>query len=258
MAISLLPAVLLLIISKSITAFHQSDSRHLIEQVREAELKLFRLESILAESISIVDSKNVYIKGTENKVDEMTSEVDHLQSVLLTIKNNSSSPNERLNRLQEEVRLLWATARKNNFELHTLELKAQDAENGLEITKSKVETMNAIVIEQWIQIQHLEQALVITERGVQEVKRQVSRHSFLKFLKRQCEVLLADWWDMLERTWSVVKRNHHQLQQFVQHEMQKWKYSAVFANKEVVFFVASALITFPALSLGLLLLNSFC
>uniref|UniRef100_A0A251VR75 Uncharacterized protein n=1 Tax=Helianthus annuus TaxID=4232 RepID=A0A251VR75_HELAN len=55
-----------------------------------------------------------------------------------------------------------------------------------------------------------------------EVKRQLSRCSFLT---------------VLETAWSTIKQKHHQLQGFVMIQMQKWKYTAAFANKEVVFFV---------------------
>ncbi|KAI3510430.1 hypothetical protein L1887_17412 [Cichorium endivia] len=264
---SLLPAVLLfhlLIICQSMAAVSQSSRiggeghRDLIDEIREAELKVVRLESILVESNSIVDSKNLYVKESEKLVEEMTSEVDHLQSVLLTMKNDSTCANERFNNLEEEVRILWDTARRNNFELHNLESKAQDAEKRLKITKSRVETMAAIVTEQWIHIQHLEQALEISQRRIEEVKRNVTRCSFVKFVKSQLGSLLNNCWKMMERSWSTVKQNHHQLQRFVKNEMQKWKYTAAYANKEVVFFLASALITFPALSLGVLLLNNFC
>ncbi|PWA65877.1 hypothetical protein CTI12_AA333660 [Artemisia annua] len=245
--------MMIIIISKSFAA-----EDLIIDQVREAELKVANLESALEESIRILDSKNLYIKESEKLVEEKTSEVNHLQSVLLTMKNDSSWANEKLNRLEEEVRLLWDTARNNNFELHTLEAKAQDAEKRLKNTKSRVETMAAIVTEQWIQVQQLEQALVIAERGIEEVKRKVSKCYFLKFFKRQFGNLLDDGWKMLERNWSAVKQYHHKLQGFVKNEMQKWEYTAAYANKEVVFFVASALITFPTLSVGVFLLNNFC
>ncbi|KAJ9566474.1 hypothetical protein OSB04_002440 [Centaurea solstitialis] len=297
---SLLPALFLsylLIICNSMATISQS-STDLIHEIREAELKVVRLEFILEESIIIVDSKNLYIKEREKLVEEMTDEVDHLQSAVLTMKNDSSSANERFHRLEEEVRLLWAAARRNNFELHTLESKAQDAESRLEITKSRVEKMASVVTEQWIQIQHLEQALEIAERSSKAIKRQLSstRCSFLKVLTHSFAFVvfiqsqlgdLGDWWEVLERTWSVVKQNHHQvsppihffalltkkenlhkyscyglighyqwncgdkilttasiaiqLQRFVMNNMQKWKYTAAYANKEVVFFVVRSL-----------------
>ncbi|KAM0064147.1 hypothetical protein Hdeb2414_s0003g00099371 [Helianthus debilis subsp. tardiflorus] len=252
MGISLSMVVLLFHILIIIIICYKSMAVNLMDEIREAELKILGLESMIEESIWILDSKNMYIKEREKLVTELTTEFDHLQSVLLTIKNDSSScANERL---EEEVRLLWATARRNNFELHSLESKAQDAETRLEVTKSRVETVTAIVNQQWIQIQHLEQALVIAQKESNEVKRQLSRCSFLKFLKRQ----FGHCPEALETAWSTIKQKHHQLQRFVMIQMQKWKYTAAFANKEVVFFVASALITFPALSLGMILLNNVC
>ncbi|GKA05106.1 hypothetical protein Tco_0684226, partial [Tanacetum coccineum] len=186
-------------------------------QVGQAHLKL---ESTLEDRIRILDSKNLYIKQTEKLLEEKSTEINHFQSLLLTIKNDSSWANEKLNRLEEEVRLLWDTARNNNFELHTLESKAQDAERRLKTTKSRVEMMAAIVTEQWIQVQRLEQALVIAE-----------------FVKGQFGNLLDDGWKMLERNWSAAKQYHHKLQGFVKNEMQKWEFTAAYANKEVVFFV---------------------
>lgn len=43
-------------------------------------------ESVLVESNSIVDSKDLYVKESEKLVEEMSNEVDHLQSVLLAMK----------------------------------------------------------------------------------------------------------------------------------------------------------------------------
>ncbi|KAK1407588.1 hypothetical protein QVD17_39208 [Tagetes erecta] len=255
-SVSMLPLLLLFhfLISFRSLALTAPTSVDLIHQIREAELKILRLESSLEESISILDYKNMYIKEREKFVKETTSEIDHVQAVLLTMKNNSCA-SESFNRLEEEVQLLWATARRNNFEIHNLESKVQRAKNRLEVTKSRVEMMTEIVTEQWIQIQHLEQALVISEKGIKEDKMQVSRCFFLKFFKRQFGNFLDECQEVLETTWSAVKQNHHQLQRFVKKEMQKWKFTAAFANREVVFFVASALITFPVLSIGVFVLN---
>ncbi|XP_076911523.1 uncharacterized protein LOC143569523 [Bidens hawaiensis] len=246
--VKLVPAVLVFYI---LISYQSIDviALNLIDEIREAELKIVTLESVLEESISIVDSKNIHIKETEILVKKLTAESDHLQSVSLTMKNDS---NETLNGLEEEVRLLWGTARRNNFELHSLESKAQDAESRLEVIKSRVEMLAEIVNQQWIQIQHLEQALVIAQKGSEEI---VSRCFFLKFFKRGFFIKCPE---ILEATWSKIKQNHHQLQGFVKKEMQKGKYTAALANKEVVFFLASALITFPALSLGVFLLSNFC
>ncbi|KAG5561735.1 hypothetical protein RHGRI_004698 [Rhododendron griersonianum] len=100
--------------------------------------------------------------------------------VLLYLQGESSRANERLNQLEEEVRLLWANMRKTNFELHHLESKAQDAENNMNLVASRVETMAAIVTEQWIQIRQLEQALHNAEVQALTVKRLPTRCKFLK------------------------------------------------------------------------------
>ncbi|BFG14549.1 hypothetical protein CerSpe_008230 [Prunus speciosa] len=78
-------------------------------------------------------------------------------------QRDSLATDERLNALEEEVRLLWAASRKYNFDLHVLESKAQDAEDRLETVGSQAQKMADIVTEQWIQIQRLEQALHISQ-----------------------------------------------------------------------------------------------
>ncbi|CAL2226212.1 unnamed protein product [Prunus armeniaca] len=73
-------------------------------------------------------------------------------------RRDSLATDERLNALEEEVRLLWAASRKYNFDLHVLESKAQDDEDRLETVASQAPKMADIVTEQWIQIQRFEQA----------------------------------------------------------------------------------------------------
>ncbi|KAI8567766.1 hypothetical protein RHMOL_Rhmol02G0147200 [Rhododendron molle] len=170
--------------------------------------------------------------------------------VLLYLQGESSRANERLNQLEEEVRLLWANMRKTTFELHHLESKAQDAENNMNLVASQVETMAAIVTEQWIQIRQLEQALHNAEVQALTVKRLPTRSKFLKKLKGildsslfhkesplgsyACQAL-----HQLEKISSAAKKYHHELQGFIKQEMEKNEFTAALANKEVVFFVVS-------------------
>ncbi|XP_059658830.1 uncharacterized protein LOC132305163 isoform X2 [Cornus florida] len=269
----LLPAILLSLCCPS-------DSKVLISQIgnqtscgnhrltcdlEEAKLKITRLESILGETIQDLNAKSLRLKETERLIEEMSHEIDHLQSALFTLK----------------VRRLWAASRKNNFELHNLELKAQDAENRLEMVTSKVEKMADIVTEQWIQIQHLEQALQISKMRSWKVRRQVSsgRCMFLKFIKTPFGNLYQKLREMLDpflfdkgsafgsylcqgfhhlpRILSAAKKYHHELQGIVKQEMGKNEFTAAFANKEVVFFVVSALITFPIIGAWMLLSSLF-
>ncbi|MBA0623289.1 hypothetical protein Godav_008760 [Gossypium davidsonii] len=79
--------------------------------------------------------------------------------------------------------------------------------------------MAEVVTEQWVQIQHLEQALQIAKmRALQAQKQRNMRCTFLK-------------------------------------EMQRNELTAAFVNDELVFFLASAFITFPILGAWMLLLT---
>ncbi|XP_028099630.1 uncharacterized protein LOC114299150 isoform X2 [Camellia sinensis] len=263
------------------TSCTNQHNHHLICDFEDAKLKIARLEAILEETIQNINAKSLYLEESRKLIDEMTHEMDRLQSAVSSLKGESSRTNERLNQLEEEIRLLWATLRKTNFELHFLESKAQDAENRLELASSKVETMAAIITEQWIQIQQLEQALHIAEMRALKVKRQTrsTRCTFLKLfrnlfgnhLQKFMEMLDSFLFDkesafgsylsrvmhQLEKILSATKKYHHELQGFVKQEMEKNEFTAALAHKEVVFFVASALITFPIMSAWMLLSSQF-
>ncbi|XP_028099634.1 uncharacterized protein LOC114299150 isoform X5 [Camellia sinensis] len=252
------------------TSCTNQHNHHLICDFEDAKLKIARLEAILEETIQNINAKSLYLEESRKLIDEMTHEMDRLQSAVSSLKGESSRTNERLNQLEEEIRLLWATLRKTNFELHFLESKAQDAENRLELASSKVETMAAIITEQWIQIQQLEQALHIAEMRALKVKRQ-TRSTRCTFLKKFMEMLDSFLFDkesafgsylsrvmhQLEKILSATKKYHHELQGFVKQEMEKNEFTAALAHKEVVFFVASALITFPIMSAWMLLSSQF-
>ncbi|PQQ01719.1 uncharacterized protein Pyn_07678 [Prunus yedoensis var. nudiflora] len=63
----------------------------------------------------------------------------HLTFLEFHTSRDSLATDERLNALEEEVRLLWAASRKYNFDLHVLESKAQDAEGRLETVGSQAQ-----------------------------------------------------------------------------------------------------------------------
>lgn len=263
------------------TSCTNQHNHHMICDFEDAKLKIARLEAILEETTQNINAKSLYLEESRKLIDEMTHEMDRLQSALSSLKGESSRTNERLNQLEEEIRLLWATLRKTNFELHFLESKSQDAENRLELASSKVETMAAIITEQWIQIQQLEQALHIAEMRALKVKRQTrsTRCTFLKLVRnlfgnhlhKFMEMLdsflfdkesafgsyLSQVMHQLEKILSATKKYHHELQGFVKQEMEKNEFTAALAHKEVVFFVASALITFPIMSAWMLLSSQF-
>ncbi|PSS04804.1 Myosin heavy chain, clone like [Actinidia chinensis var. chinensis] len=257
------------------------ENHHLIRDLEKAKLKIARLESIFEETIQDINAKVLHLKESQKLIEEMTPEMNRLQSALSSLKGKSSRADERINQLEEEVRLLWATLRKSNFELHLLESKAENAENRLELVTSQVETMAAIVTEQWIQIRQLEQALHMAEMRALKVKREVSstRCRFLKFVRNlfsnhiqkltgmldsfllDKESALGSYVSralhQLETILSAAKKYHHELQGFIQQEMERNEFTAALANKEVVFFVASAIITFPMMSAWMLLSSQF-
>lgn len=227
-------------------------------ELREANLKIDRLESILEESILDLNSKSLYLRENEKLIKEMTHQIDLLQSTLLSLKDNSSRTNERINELEKEVQLLWAASRKNNFELHNLELKANEAEKKLDEATSRVEKMADIVNEQWIQVQQLEQALQIAETRAMTAKREASctKCSFVKFIRNHFGSHLQSWQKLVDIIMSAGRHYHHRLQAYVRREMKKSGYHhSTVINEEVVFVVASALVVFPLLGLGMFLLT---
>lgn len=191
----MLPAILLslLTISESATMASHDDSqaacqnqqnKPLISELQGLKLKIDRLEAKLEESIQKINAKSLYLEDCEKLIGEMERKIHSLQSVLLGIKGDSLRVNERLNALEEEVRLLWAASRKNNFDLHLLKSKVQDSEDRLEAVNSQVEKMDDIVTEHWIHIRHLEHAIQSAE--MRALKAQMlegsTRSTLLKFI----------------------------------------------------------------------------
>ncbi|XP_058201788.1 uncharacterized protein LOC131316443 isoform X2 [Rhododendron vialii] len=235
------------------TSLGNQRNHRLTLELEEAKLKIARLESIFDETVQHINAKSLSLEECEKLITDMTHEMDRLQSDLSSLKGESSRANERLNQLEEEVRLLWANMRKTNFELHHLESKAQDAENNMNLVASQVEKMAAIVTEQWIQIRQLEQALHNAEVQALTVKRSPTRCKFLKFLRnlfgnhlQKLKGILdlslfhkESPLHQLEKISSAAKKYHHELQGFIKQEMEKNEFTAALANKEVVFFVVS-------------------
>ncbi|KAL3522331.1 hypothetical protein ACH5RR_015165 [Cinchona calisaya] len=167
-------------------------------------------------------------KSCEKKIEEITLLIHHLNTSLASFEDDSSRANEKLSALEEELQLLWSISRRNNFEIHTLEYRAHDAEKRLKLLTPKVEQMADIVSEQWIQIRQLEQAVQMTQ--VRTLKVRQLKNERCPFVK---------------------------LQGYIKQSMLRNEFTAVLANEEVVFFVASALITFPLLSICVLFSSCF-
>ncbi|XP_022720451.1 uncharacterized protein LOC111278169 isoform X2 [Durio zibethinus] len=240
----LLPAILTCFFFFSPTFQDQQNNNHnpLIRELHDAKLRISRLESILEERIQSINAKTLYLKEREKLLDDMENKITFLQSALSSLKDNSLLADERLKALEEE--------------------------------------MAEVVTEQWIQIQHLEQALQIAEmRALQAQWQRDKRCTFLKFISHlsgrhlpkmfkaldsyslgkgsAIKYYMSQALQQLRRFYSAAKKYHHELQGFIKQEMRRNEFTAAFVNDELVFFLASALITFPILSAWMLLLSQF-
>ncbi|XVF25752.1 hypothetical protein REPUB_Repub13aG0240700 [Reevesia pubescens] len=259
---------------------HNENHNILIRELHHAKLKISRLESVIEERIRSIDAKTLYLKEREKLLEDMVNKITFLQSALSSLKDDSLLGDERFKALEEEVRKLWAVSRKNNFELHVLETKAQDAEDRLEAVTSQVKKMAEVVTEQWIQIQHLEQALQIADmRALQAQRERDMRCTFLKFVNdlsgrhlpkmfgaldsysfgkgSTIKYYTSQVLQQLRGFYSAIKKYHHEFQGFIKQEMLRNEITAPFVNDELVFFLVSALITFPILSAGVVILSQF-
>ncbi|KAL5576690.1 hypothetical protein UlMin_018389 [Ulmus minor] len=250
----LFPALSSTLFALSETTVSENDS---IRELQELKLKLAHLESKLEETDRNLNEKGLYLEEQEHLIQQMSLKIHHLQSVVLSLKEDASRGDERLKALEEEVQLLWAASRKNNFDIHILKSKAQDAGDRLEAVTSQAQKMADIVTERWIQIQQLEQAVHITQMRTLRARRlRYSRCTFLKLFGDDLEKLLGllDPYTLkLKKFFVVAQEYHHELQHFIKKEMEKHEFTALLANRELVFFMASALITFPILSAWMLL-----
>ncbi|KAG4960424.1 hypothetical protein JHK82_037112 [Glycine max] len=267
----LLPVLLLLPTSLSVSAQTQPNY-HYASQISQINLKIAHLESVLEESNTRLKERDAHLEECERRMNELSEKIHHLHSTLSAMKADSLHAERQYTALEEEVQLLWHTLRRNNFDLHILESKAQDAEERLEELTSRVEKMGDIVNEQWIQVQHLEQALHITKMRTLKAQRltSVTRCTFMKFInvllddlralhsyvfgeRTIVSSLISQTLDQLKRCSSLTKKYHHQLQGFIKDLMERNELTASIANDELVFFLASALITFPLMSAWMLL-----
>ncbi|XP_031114126.1 uncharacterized protein LOC116017641 [Ipomoea triloba] len=240
-------------------------------QLQDAKIKLSRLESTMEEYDYILNAKSEYIERIQKKLEKISFDIDRVQTALSSFKDQESNENQRLtllSHLEEEVQLLWATSRENNFEIHKLTLDAQESKERLKDVASEVEKAVAIVNELWIQIQQLEQAAQLAEIRVLKVKSQLryGRCPFVKSIKNlsshHLEMLkgllrpnstleqnsyLSKALHQFEKTFAPIKPYHHQLQGFLKQAVEQYGVLAVLANDEFVFIVVSALVVFPVI-----------
>ncbi|XP_010540776.1 PREDICTED: uncharacterized protein LOC104814436 [Tarenaya hassleriana] len=253
------------------TAQQKDPDQQLINDIDAAKLKIAQLETALEETVRNVDSKTLYLKDREVLIQDSDSQIRDLQSALSSVKSDLPEVQKWIRELEEEVKLLWAALRASNFDLHILKEKEREADDKVQVAALEVEKMSDFVTEQWIQIQHLEQMVEFNARR----HSRTNRCNFLKLINELLEkhlpkvhetfdVCLKEWkhsmecylsepMSQLKGFWAAVTKYHHQ--GWIKREMEKSDVTAALANREVVFFVASALITFPVLG-ALMFLSS--
>lgn len=253
------------------SALQINPNQQLIDDIDAAKLRIAQLETVLEDTTRNVDSKTLYLKDREELIQDAESQLRDLQSASSSIKGDLPPVHKRIIELEEEVKLLWAALRTCNFDLHILKDKAREAEDEVEVAALEVEKMSDFVTEQWIQIQHLEQMREFNARR----HGRTNRCTFLKLMnnlrekhlpnaremfgvrskegKLSVESYFSQTMSQLKGFWAAVTKYHHQLQGLIKNEMERNEITAALANREVVFFVASALITFPVLGAWMLL-----
>ncbi|KAL1208422.1 hypothetical protein V5N11_029651 [Cardamine amara subsp. amara] len=273
-----LAALFLLIIISPLFVFSSESQRidsnqQLVNDLDAAKLRISQLEAVLEATIEKADAKTFYLKEREKLIQDAESQIHDLQSVSYSVESGLTLLRRRISELEEEVKLLWAALRTTNFELHVLEDKARDAEGKVKAKAFEVQQMTEVITEQWIQVQHLEQMREFNNRR----HHTPSKCLFLKLMSdtrgkhllKVHEAFDIQWkgkkvsffiqpyltqaLSQLKSLWAAVTKYHHQLQGFIKHEMERNEITAALANREVVFFMASALITFPVFGAWILL-----
>ncbi|XP_039143965.1 uncharacterized protein LOC120281106 [Dioscorea cayenensis subsp. rotundata] len=178
---SVLLLVSILILLSAIFAFPNAEPSKDVafsSELEKLKLKIDHLESILQENARILNSKAHHLDEEKKMAEALELRINSLERSLDSLKRSGSSGSSyseiRISSLEEEVQLLWAESRGNNFDIHMLESKVVDAVKNLEAVASAVDKLDNIVTEQWIQIQQLEQALQMAKIKVAKVHKRSS------------------------------------------------------------------------------------
>lgn len=253
-------------------------------------VEVTKLESLLEEKSMLLNSRILEIEQIKKLIEEMDMKIEFLQKTLNDAKvsyGGSSVFDEKIKAMYDEVQKLWDESRRNNFNIHVSESKTWEAEKKVEEVASKVEQMQNIINEQWIQIQQLEQSLqmtkVMTSRvnkkvpsdgckkrksngcPISRLRRSISRHShskpvglpdsfFLGGSISRSSLLKAI--NQFKGIISAARKRHHELQYTVKQAMEMNDFTAPLAHRELVFLVASTIVIFP-LMMAWVLCSSF-
>ncbi|KAL1289150.1 hypothetical protein AAHE18_20G036700 [Arachis hypogaea] len=218
-------------------------------QIHQINLKIAHLESVLEENNNKLKERDAYLEQVENRMNEMSEKILLLQSALSKMKTDSLDAEKRVEALEEEVQLLWSALRRNNFELHILISKAQDTEKTLEEVTLRVEKMRTLKAQRLASFTRCT-FLRITNTLLDDLR---ALHSYVSRERTSVSSLVSRAMDQFKRYSSMAKKYHHQLQGFIKSLMKRNEFTASLANDELIFFLASAVIIFPAISVWVLL-----
>ncbi|PKA54401.1 hypothetical protein AXF42_Ash000234 [Apostasia shenzhenica] len=249
--------------------------------LEDMKLRVVELESLLDEKTKVLNFKILQLEQSMKMTGEMDKKIESLQKIINDAKVSHvwfSSSVEKIKAIDNEVQQLWDDSRGNNINIHALESKTNAAEKVVEAIVSKVEKMESIVNEQWIQIQQLEQSLQLTKVMTSRVNKKSLSTPHRKSKFKECPVLklrkgvsryahseivglpdsfflggtisrssLRKAMNQFQRLMLAAQNKHHELQYSVKQAMERNEYAAPLANKEVVFFVASAFAILPCM-----------
>ncbi|XP_021726522.1 uncharacterized protein LOC110693670 [Chenopodium quinoa] len=225
-------------------------------EIQDMKLKIARLEHLTEMTGQELDSKSLLIGNCEMKIEELSRTIQHLDSDLSNLKD-APDYEEMINLLEEQVRELEAVVRRNDLNISQLKVRVKDDKRSVESLASKVELMAKIIPELWFHVQKLEQAREVIERRTGELRWHLrnERCLFFKFInklpgRRYHDMLVAyssEAINLLRRSYTAIKKYHHQLQGFLRQKMEINDFTAVFASEELVFYLVSVVVVFPTI-----------
>ncbi|CAO2842887.1 unnamed protein product [Amaranthus hypochondriacus] len=223
-------------------------------EIQEMNFKIAHLESLVKKIDRELNSKSLHIENCEKKIEELTLTIQHLESLLSNLED-APDYEKMIKLFEEQVRELEVVVKKNDLNLRQLKVKAKDDEKSVKMLASQVETMVKIVPELWFHVQKLEQAREVIERRMVELRRQLrnQRCSFFKFINnfparynlKKVVTFTSEAINRLKRSFSTVKKYHHQLQGFIKREMERNEFTVGLAGEELVFFLVSIVFVIP-------------
>ncbi|KAL5212549.1 hypothetical protein ABZP36_023396 [Zizania latifolia] len=170
-AVELLAVAALLTAVNAVSDAESCPSDALRSEIDELRLRVLRLEHLLEENTKTLKSKAIILEEDNKLIDTMEHDIQILMNRHESTKKSQSKsyPESNVKALEDEVQLLQKEIRKMNGNAGTLESLANGGEKRVESLSSEVKKIEHIIAEQWIQIQQLEQAFVLTKMMTSKV-----------------------------------------------------------------------------------------